>query len=133
MLVAGALALSCAAACGGGNSNSGTPTSTPTTTAGGAAAQGKALAASKGCMSCHSLDGSSKVGPTWKGLGGSQAKLASGSAVTADDSDLRSSIEEPDKQIVDGYKAGVMSSTIAKGSVSDSDAAALVAYIKTLR
>lgn len=42
------------------------------------------LANQRGCLSCHSTDGSSGVGPTWKGLAGSAVRLANGSTVTAD-------------------------------------------------
>ena len=32
--------------------------------------QGRALADAKGCVACHTIDGSPRVGPTWKGLYG---------------------------------------------------------------
>jgi cytochrome c oxidase subunit II len=142
LLVGAVLSVGCATACGGGGGSS-TPTPTPTptakatktsapATAGGAAAQGKALYASKGCQACHSIDGSARTGPTWKGLAGSTVKLTNGKTVTANDAYLLSSIEDPDKQIVSGYQRGVMSATIKKGSISPADAKALVAYIKTL-
>ncbi len=120
--------------CGGGSGSS-TPTATPRSaaTSGGGAAQGAALYASKGCKSCHTIDGSAGAGPTWKGLVGSRVKLADGSTVTADDAYLTTAIEDPDKQIVDGYKPGVMSASIPKGSVSQADAKALVAYIDSLK
>jgi cytochrome c oxidase subunit 2 len=141
LLIGAALSLTCATACGGGGSSSSTPTptakakSTPTATAtssGGTAAQGKALYASKGCQACHSIDGSKRVGPTWKGLAGSSVKLTTGKTVKADDTYLTTAIEDPDKQIVSGYQKGVMSATIKKGSISPTDAKALVAYIKSL-
>jgi cytochrome c oxidase subunit 2 len=34
------------------------------------AAQGRALAQSKGCVACHTVDGRPGVGPTWQGLFG---------------------------------------------------------------
>jgi cytochrome c oxidase subunit 2 len=133
LLVGAALLLS---ACGGGGSSSSTPTPTAKpkapATSGGAAAQGKALYASKGCQACHSIDGSARTGPTWKGLAGSSVKLTTGKTVKADDAYLLTSIEDPDKQIVSGFQPGVMSATIKKGSISTADAKALVAYIKTL-
>ena len=134
LLVGGLVSLSCATGCGGGSGSS-TPTASPRSTAasGGAAAQGAALYASKGCKSCHTIDGSAGAGPTWKGLAGSQVKLADGSTVTADDAYLTAAIEDPDAQIVDGYKPGVMSASIPKGSVSKADATALVGYIDSLK
>ncbi len=134
LLIGGSLALSCVSGCGGGSGSS-TPTASPrsTATSGGAAAQGEALYASKGCKSCHTIDGSAGAGPTWKGLAGSQVKLADGSTATADDAYLTAAIEDPDKQIVEGYKAGVMSASIPRGSVSEADAKALVGYIDSLK
>jgi cytochrome c551/c552 len=143
LLIAAALSLGCATACGGGGSGStkpsptakskatATPTST-TATAGGAVARGKALYASKGCQSCHSIDGSPRTGPTWKGLAGSSVKLTNGHTVKAGETYLLTSIENPDKQIVSGYQPGVMSGSIPKGSISTADAKALVAYIDSL-
>src|SRR6478672_11061594 len=52
-----------------------TQTGTTTSTGGGAAGdavKGKALYTSLGCVGCHSIDGSSGTGPTFKGLAGSQ-------------------------------------------------------------
>jgi cytochrome c oxidase subunit 2 len=138
LVIAGILVLSWVTACGGGSSSSAPtatsmPTAAETATAASAAAQGQELYASKGCKACHSIDGSTGAGPTFKGLAGAQVKLASGSPVTADDSYLMSSIMDPDKHIVAGFMPGVMSSSVPKGSISASDATALVAYIKTLR
>jgi cytochrome c oxidase subunit II len=93
---------------------------------------GEALAL-KLCNSCHSTDGTKGVGPTWKGLAGSQVTLADGSKVVANDAYLTTAIEDPDKQIVQGYQAGVMSATIKPGSIAAPDVAALVAYIDSLK
>ncbi|MGZ4400806.1 MAG: c-type cytochrome [Gaiellaceae bacterium] len=109
-------------------------TSTSTSqTSPGTAAHGQQLAASLGCSSCHSLDGSSGVGPTWKGLAGSQVTLTDGSTVSADSAYLLRAIRDPDAQIVKGFKAGVMSSVIRPGSVSVQDAQDLVAFIQQRR
>ena len=130
-LLAAGLVLAGVAGCGGGGGGSGTPTATPGTPSSGAG-RGRALSASLGCRSCHSLDGSSGVGPTWKGLAGSRVSLTGGKSVSADDRYLLTAIRDPDKQIVAGYQAGVMSGTIPRGSVSRADAKALVAYIRSL-
>jgi cytochrome c oxidase subunit 2 len=128
--VAGAaVALLVLAGCGGGG---GGEAGTPTPGA-GPAARGKVLYSSKGCDSCHSLDGSGGVGPTWKGLASSRVTLTGGKTVTADAAYLRAAIEDPDKQIVAGYKAGVMTATVPRGSISPADAKALVAYIESLK
>jgi len=78
---------------------------------GGAAAKplldGKALAQEKGCLACHSLDGSKGVGPTLKGLYGSQVKVKKDGkllTVTADAAFLKESIKEPGETVVEGYQ-----------------------------
>ncbi len=84
-----------------------------------------------GCKACHSIDGSPGVGPTWKGLYGSQVKLTDGTTVSADDAYLVESIKSPNAKIVAGFSANVMPKF---GSIlSDSQIADLVAYIKTLK
>ena len=108
----------------GEDSGSGTIPADPT------AAAGKTLAAAQ-CMGCHSTDGSSKSGPTWKGLAGSQVTSSDGHTVTADDAYLLRAIQDPGAEIVKGYP-DTMKLAVSKGSISDDDAKALVAYIKTL-
>jgi cytochrome c2 len=108
-------------------------TTTGPTPSGGNAAKGKSLYASLGCKSCHSIDGSKGIGPTFKGLFGSKVKLTNGQTVTADMAYLIQSIEDPDKQIVQGFAPGIMSATIKPHSVAMADAQDLAAYIKTLR
>ncbi len=95
----------------------------------GGSEAGKALAAQNGCGACHSLDGSKLVGPTWRGLFGSQVKLSDGSTVTADEAYLTESITDPAAKVVDGFAAGVM----PKFSLTDAQIKAIVAYIETLK
>ena len=99
----------------------------------GIAGKGQKLYASLGCQGCHTTDGSKSTGPTFKGLFGRTTKLTNGQTVPADPAYLLTAIRDPDKQIVAGYKAGIMSSAIKPGSVSVADAKALIAFIKTLK
>ena len=94
--------------------------------AGTLAAQGKALAQSKGCTACHTVDGSKSVGPTWKGLAGKTETMADGSSVVADEAYLKRSIHDPNAQVVQGF-APIM----PKVEVSEDELAALVAYIES--
>lgn len=96
------------------------------------AAQGRALARSKGCASCHSVDGSRRTGPTWKGLAGSTVTLEDGSTVVADDAYLHESIADPDAKTVKGYPRGVMAEVVRPGSLTEPQIKALVAYISSL-
>lgn len=108
-------------------------TATTETEAAGDAKKGEELYTSLGCNSCHSLDGTAGAGPTLKGIAGRRTRLDNGQTVSADDAYLLESILDPDKQIVAGYQRGVMSALIKPGQVSQDDAAALVAFIKTLK
>jgi len=85
----------------------------------------------KGCVSCHTTDGSKLVGPTWKGLWGSQvAVLTDGKemTVTADEEYLKRSISHPPKEVVKGF-----SPQMPKADLKDRDVADLVAFIKSLQ
>jgi cytochrome c2 len=111
----------------------GTTTGTTTTGTGGDAKKGEALYTSLGCSACHSLDGSAGAGPSFKGLFGRKTSLDDGATLTADEAYLLESILDPDKQIVAGYQAGIMSGVIKPGQVSRDDALALIAFIKTVK
>jgi cytochrome c oxidase subunit 2 len=68
---------------------------------------GARLAKEKGCLACHSLDGSRGVGPTFKGLYRQQRVVRQDGKVmtiTADAAYLRESIHTPNALIVDGYQ-----------------------------
>jgi cytochrome c oxidase subunit 2 len=60
----------------------------------------------KGCLGCHTTDGTKKIGPTFKGLYGSKVTvLTSGKerVIVADEEYLRRSVLEPKADIVKGY------------------------------
>lgn len=88
--------------------------------------QGRAVADDRGCLSCHTTDGSRRVGPTWQGLWGSQVELADGIILTADEAYIRRSITDPGAQHVAGY------GTMPNMRVSNPQVDALVAYIRSL-
>jgi cytochrome c oxidase subunit 2 len=92
--------------------------------------RGKGLFESSGCLGCHSTDGTTKVGPTLKGLYDSHVPLADGKSVEADEEYLRESIVDPNAKIVKGFQP-IMPSF--KATLKDDDLAAIVAYLKTLR
>jgi len=85
----------------------------------------------KGCVSCHTNDGSKLVGPTWKGLYGSRVTVLAGGVeadVTADDDYLKRSIRHPPKEVVKGFEP-----QMPKAELKDNDVADLIAYIKSLQ
>ncbi|HEX2980219.1 MAG TPA: cytochrome c oxidase subunit II [Anaerolineaceae bacterium] len=71
-------------------------------------ALGEKVAKDNGCTACHSVDGKPSVGPTWKGLYGSQRPLEDGTTVQADDDYLYRSIVDPHAQIAQGFPGTVM-------------------------
>lgn len=97
--------------------------------AAGGPANGKLLVAKNGCLGCHSLDGSTLVGPTWQGLFGSQVKLSNGQTVTADEAYLTESIANPSAKVVAGFPDGIM----PKFNLTDKEISDIVAYIETLK
>jgi cytochrome c oxidase subunit 2 len=82
------------------------------------------------CQSCHSVDGSDKVGPTFLGLYGSERPLDSGDMAQADEAYIRNSIVNPGAQVVDGY-ANIMP-RILGDTLSEEEIDGLVAYIESL-
>ena len=94
--------------------------------------RGKSLAVQNGCTNCHSVDGTSLVGPTWKGLFGKEETLADGSTVQVDEAYLRESIVDSDVKIVKGFTASVMPGDFGQ-KLSDSDIQVIIEYIKTLK
>lgn len=65
---------------------------------------GEALYTQKACATCHSLDGSPGIGPSWEGIYLSERPLASGGTVIADVNYLRESIIYPNEKVVEGYQ-----------------------------
>lgn len=91
---------------------------------------GEKLYKERGCNACHSIDGSTLVGPTWKGVFGHEVTVTDGSTVIADENYIRQSIVEPQAKMVKGF-GPVMPSF--KGILSDAEVDAIIAYIKTLK
>jgi cytochrome c551/c552 len=83
--------------------------------------EGKRVAELMGCVACHSTDGSilGKVGPTWKGLFGSEVAFADGSKMRADEDYFRESIREPAAKVVRGFDKSDTSMPSYEGLLSD--------------
>ena len=88
-------------------------------------ALGKALAQGKGCVGCHSVDGSAGVGPTWKGLFGKTEAFADGSTTLMDAAALKQEIRDPQSRVVKGFQP-----LMPKLEIKDDELDALVAYIQ---
>jgi cytochrome c oxidase subunit 2 len=95
--------------------------------------QGVALLEDKGCIDCHSIDGSVEVGPSFKGLFGKKAVVISRGKereVIADETYVKNSILYPDADIVKGFD-DIMPSQ--EGNVSDEELKEIITYIKGLQ
>ena len=93
---------------------------------------GRKLAQEKGCLGCHSLDGSRGVGPTFKGLFGSRVTVLKGktrATVTADEAYLRECIRKPNTQLLEGFQP--IMPTFPE--LSDDDVTALVEFIEGVK
>ncbi|MDA0712457.1 MAG: cytochrome c oxidase subunit II [bacterium] len=91
---------------------------------------GLKLYAQKACNACHSVDGTPRIGPSFKGIYGHKTELSNGSSVLVDDNYIRESILDPQIKIVKGYPP-VMPTF--KGQLSETEINALIEYIKSLK
>ena len=91
---------------------------------------GEKLYVSNACNTCHSMDGTVKTGPSWKGIYGQKRELANGSVVTIDDEYIRESVLDPSLKVVKGYQP-VMPTY--KGLLNERQINGLIEYIKTLK
>jgi cytochrome c oxidase subunit 2 len=91
---------------------------------------GELLYNQRGCVACHSIDGSRLVGPSYKGAYGSQVKLEGGKTVTADDNYIKNAILNPNAEVHEGFPA-VMPSF--QGQLNDKQISALIEYIKSIK
>ena len=93
------------------------------------AERGEALVSQNGCNACHSVDGSSGVGPSFAGLWGSERTFQNAEPVSADENYIRESILESNAKILEGYDP-VMPSY--QGVINDQQIGDIIEYIKTL-
>lgn len=87
----------------------------------------------KGCLTCHTIDGSEKLAPSFKGLAGSKTiVLTDGEEreVVVDEEYLRRSIISPNADIVKGYAIGMMPSQ--EYNLSDEDLENVIESIKSI-
>ncbi len=98
---------------------------------GGAEHAGKEILEKHGCLGCHSLDGTRKVGPTFKGIWGQPVTVLTDGkerTITVDEAYLRRSILEPNADVVKGFQP--VMPTFA-GVLKDDEIAAIIGFIRS--
>ncbi|MDZ7718869.1 MAG: c-type cytochrome [Balneolaceae bacterium] len=92
------------------------------------AARGEQLYAQNACQTCHSLDGSRLVGPSFQGLFGRQRTFTDGSTRVADEAYITQSIREPGSQVVEGYQNAM----VPYDYLSEGEVQSLIEFIKSV-
>jgi cytochrome c oxidase subunit 2 len=95
----------------------------------GDVARGEEIVKARGCLACHSNDGSKLVGPTFKGLYGSEVALDDGSSQVVDDAYIRESILQPAVKTAQGFPAGTMPAY----NLDDAQIEDVLAYLESLK
>lgn len=91
---------------------------------------GTKLFTSKGCIACHTTDGTPKIGPSLQALWGKIEKLTDGKSVVFDENRVREKLLEPTKAVTMGFPP-VMPSF--KGQLSEIEINGIVEFIKSLK
>ena len=87
----------------------------------------------KGCVACHTEDGTKLIGPSYKGLWGkTEVVMTDGELreIVVDEEYIRRSILDPNADVVEGYQP-VMPSM--EGQITDEEINTLIEYFKTLK
>jgi len=84
----------------------------------------------KNCTSCHTTDGTIKVGPSFKGDFGTMVKMADGATVKMDENYIRESVLIPTAKTRAGFPAGTMPSF--EGQLKEKEIEGVIAFIKSL-
>jgi cytochrome c oxidase subunit 2 len=134
----GTYAMICHEYCGAGHQNMAgrfvigavepaAPTTAAAAAAGGGTAAGQALFAQKGCVACHTVDGTPGLGPTLKGVLGRHEELADGGSITVDEAFIEQQIRTPNTKVLKGFQP-----IMPPVPMTDAELRALVEYVKTL-
>lgn len=86
------------------------------------------LLETKECLTCHSIDGESSIGPTFKGMFGRTTKLTNGTTIQADDAYIREAIVNPEATIVEGFD-----NVMPPPELTEKEVAEIMEYLKTLK
>ena len=107
--------------------------------------RGRRLYETRGCVACHTIDGSNRVGPSWKGLWGRTETLSAPRApdtssprsagppaptLVVDAAYIRRSILDPSTEVVAGYPPAMPSFS---GQLSEADIGDIIAFVRSLK
>lgn len=84
----------------------------------------------RNCVSCHTVDGSARIGPTFKGSFGTPRKLSDGSEIVMDENYIRESLENPNAKVRQGFAATMTPFT---GKFKENEINGLIEYIKSVK
>lgn len=90
---------------------------------------GEQLVSMNGCQTCHSLDGTTGIGPSFKGIWGREQQFTDGSTAVTDENYIRESILYPGEKVVAGHDNVMVS---YEGILSDDDITNIIEYLKTI-
>jgi cytochrome c oxidase subunit 2 len=90
---------------------------------------GAEVFAKKGCVACHTTDGSSRVGPSLKGSWGSRITLSDGVTVAIDEAYVRESLARPQARSRPGYPRSMPA---YEGLLTPREIGGLVAFLRSL-
>jgi cytochrome c oxidase subunit 2 len=82
------------------------------------------------CVACHTADGTTKIGPSFKGIWGETHTFTDGSTATVDENYVRDSLITPQAKIRQGFPPSMPS---FQGQLSDKEIAGVIEYIKSLK
>ncbi|CAN5492090.1 cytochrome c oxidase subunit II [soil metagenome] len=90
---------------------------------------GAQLFEAKACNTCHSIDGTTRVGPSFLGTWGQQRPLTDGRTLVMDEEYVRGAILNPNAQVVQGFQP-VMPSY--QGQMSDEEIFAIIQFMRDI-
>jgi cytochrome c oxidase subunit 2 len=92
---------------------------------------GPRLLQSKGCIGCHTLDGTPKIGPSFKGLFGRREVVVAGGRekeITVDEAFIRAHILDPRAAAVKGYPP-----VMPQVPMTEDELKTIVAYLESVK
>jgi cytochrome c oxidase subunit 2 len=88
---------------------------------------GQILVQRNACLTCHSLDGSRMIGPSFKGIWGREEEMQDGQKITVDANYIRESILQPMAKVVKGYAPAMPP---YQGTFNEEELGAIIEYLK---